>query len=65
MGEKLTFKIALKRIVLVVSIFILYLPVFADITHQYVGSPLSLVFPVAATTLTVFVAARVGKRFNL
>ena len=61
MGERLTVKIALKRTILVLAVFLLYLPVFADITLQYAGSPISLVFPAAATILTVFVAIRVAK----
>jgi hypothetical protein len=65
MGEKLTVKIALTRAILVLAVFVLYLPLFADITHQYAGSPISLIFPAAATTLTAFVATRIAKRFNL
>lgn len=57
-------KSTLKKAVPVICVFVLYLPVFAEKTNEY-NSPLGLVFPVAATVLTVFVAARVAKRFNL
>jgi hypothetical protein len=53
-----------QKAVVVICVFVLYLPVFADKTNEY-RSPLGLVLPAAATVLTVFVASRVGKRFNL
>ncbi len=57
-------KSILKKAVFVICVFVLYLPVFAEKTNEY-RSPLGLVFPVAATVLTVFIATRVAKRFNL